>query len=647
MRKSTFFKSRTLRFRLNVSYIGVFVAFVAVAVSMITVFTYRKVQRAAELELARRADILASSVRLTMAKHAVRGEQLLKEIAHYQEEGMITRERVLAALRSAIEGADDLICISMVIEPNAIDSLDSWAQRHMGLSDSTFFLPSCYRRGDEVVTRKWENSDGQSRWNYTESHLYFNRPYYRELKSGAPMYVSDLYEDRIDGQVVQEVSFALPMLIDGEMRGALVFDIAYNNLMAQVEELNANYEGDLFVFSDKGEVVMHAQREKIGILASELGALPEGVQLRLAGGEQQQYVATTPAGRYSRHIVPFPILSTDRMWHIVAQLPLHVIFRNSTSWLGWLALVVLIGIGIFVGASFAISSRIVKALRGVMVRMDRVSKGYLGGGDGARAHEACCEIAQLYVSLETMRSVLEDTLGEIGTQVARMQSYSEEFSRAAGEMAEKSTEQASMSEEVNGTMEELTSSQHEEAQSVAQVESTLHEVLQGLQLVSGHSRANAEQIAHIADHASQIKAIASQTNILALNAAVEAARVGEAGRGFSVVASEVRKLAENTQSVVNSIVTSVGAGLDRAQETKAQVDTLMPRMEQGVHEIRAASAASQSQAAGAAAMVEALTQLSVFAQRDAHTGQILADRASELSRGANRLQELMAYFRKG
>ena len=133
--------------------------------------------------------------------------------------------------------------------------------------------------------------------------------------------------------------------------------------------------------------------------------------------------------------------------------------------------------------------------------------------------------------------------------------------------------------------------------------------------------ASAEQISNIV---SVIKEIADQTNLLALNAAIEAARAGEQGRGFAVVADEVRKLAERTAKSTEEISVMIGAIQNGTRNAVAAMNTGVERVEQGV-ELAGQAGATMEKVAGSAVHAEnAVGEMSRSLREQSAAGQAIA-----------------------
>jgi methyl-accepting chemotaxis protein len=139
--------------------------------------------------------------------------------------------------------------------------------------------------------------------------------------------------------------------------------------------------------------------------------------------------------------------------------------------------------------------------------------------------------------------------------------------------------------------------------------------------------------------------IAYQTNLLALNAAIEAARAGEHGKGFAVVAAEVRKLAERSQAAAREIGQLAGTSVGLAERAGHLLERMVPSIHKTSELVQEIAAASGEQNAGVGQITGAMNHLNSTTQQTASASEELSATAEELSAQAQRLQELMSFFR--
>jgi methyl-accepting chemotaxis protein len=149
----------------------------------------------------------------------------------------------------------------------------------------------------------------------------------------------------------------------------------------------------------------------------------------------------------------------------------------------------------------------------------------------------------------------------------------------------------------------------------------------------------------IAERTAAIRGITRQTNLLALNAAIEAARAGEHGRGFGVVASGVRQLSEQSQTVSAEIEKLALESRDTSEQAGEQLAALLPVIERTATLVQVVAGASREQASSVEDVTKAMQHVDELTQQSAASAEELAATAEELAAQAESLRALVAAFR--
>ena len=274
----------------------------------------------------------------------------------------------------------------------------------------------------------------------------------------------------------------------------------------------------------------------------------------------------------------------------------------------------------------------------------RIAEGDLGTEVRVRRGDR----SSLLYAMSAMRARLASIMGQLDESARNISSASWQLSETAMSLAQASSEQAAAVEEANSSlhgMHNLIRGTNTNANYTGAVAGDLARNA-GLSREAMGNTLNAMR--NIADQVTVIDDIAYQTNLLALNAAIEAARAGESGRGFAVVATEVRKLAERSQSSAQEIAKIAGESVVLAEETSGLlIEETLQRIQDASGKINEIAGACHQQAEGVEEISIAMSQLNDTTQLNAAASEQLAATAEQVAAQAKELKAQMQYFSMG
>jgi methyl-accepting chemotaxis protein len=295
--------------------------------------------------------------------------------------------------------------------------------------------------------------------------------------------------------------------------------------------------------------------------------------------------------------------------------------------------------------AFSVYRVIKKPLSQAINELEKVSKGDLSVQIDSKLKSRTDELGIISRAVDELTSSFDKIIEGMKVSSENISRMGNQIKLTSSEMAQAAALQAGNLEEISTSMEEIAETIGANYQDTEQTRLIAEEANSGVKLGSESAQKALNFLRVISDKINVIDEIAYQTNILALNAGVEAARAGDAGKGFTVVAREVRSLSEQSKSAAVEISAVSRESSQSSIQAMSLLTELVPKMEQTTLLIQRISQATQEQNVGVTQINSAIQDLNTSTQRNATNAEEMANSSMLLSDEALRMNKLIKFFK--
>ena len=532
-------------------------------------------------------------------------------------------------------------------EKDAIDGMDAKYKNKPGHDDTGRFVPYWYKTNGDIAMEPLVDYDQPGAGDY----------YLIAQRTGEEV-IMDPFTYEVGGKKVLMTSLVVPIKNKGKVVGVAGIDIDIGNIQSLIERIKPYETGVAAMFTTSGVVAAHFDPERIGKDGAKTEQDMAGENLSdmfnaIEEGKEFSFINYSDAMDSDVYIylTPFQIGHAENLWSLAIGVPMNKVLENANRLMWLFSIISIVAVSVIILIIFFIGKSITNPISACEQMIDKIKGKDLAADKEQKVlnySERKDEIGNIVNALISMEKEYAETIAVFKTSVEQLNGSAENLSAVSQEQLASSEELAAQAEKIDNnvqntsaSIEEVTSGVEEVASSAQNVSSTAQELSNQNEITADKAHEGGKMITNIVNQIEEaanqtvdtakmvqelavgarkveeilvsISSIAEQTNLLALNAAIEAARAGEAGKGFAVVADEIRKLAEESKKStdnISNILKTITSGVNKADAATDKTVEIVNKVNENAKEVEEQFSQILKMVEDTTNMIESLTAIS-------------------------------------